>query len=150
MLASVGATLSLALPVGAQVFPSKPIRLIVPFTPGGTTDVLARAIGLELSKVLNQPVVIENVPGAGGSVGAEKASRAAADGYTLLMGHVGTLATNPALYPKLGYDPQRSFTPVAWVARVPNVLVVNPSVPAQSLKELIALAKILSVNNVFS
>lgn len=141
MVAGAGFTLSLALPVRAQVFPSKPMRIIVPFTPGGTTDVLARAIGLELSKALNQPVVIENVPGAGGSLGAEKASKAAADGYTLLMGHVGTLATNPALYPKLGYDPQRSFTPVAWVARVPNVLVVNPSVPAQNLKELIALAK---------
>ncbi|MFC5496907.1 Bug family tripartite tricarboxylate transporter substrate binding protein [Caenimonas terrae] len=128
--------------VSAQgTFPSRPLRIIVPFTPGGSSDVLARAIGVELGKALGQPVLIDNVPGAGGSVGAEKASKAPADGYTLLMGHIGTLAINPSLYPKLGYDPVRSFTPVAWVARVPNVLVVNTSVPAHTLKELIALAK---------
>lgn len=124
-----------------QAFPARPMRIIVPFTPGGSSDVLARAIGLELGKAFGQPVVIENVPGAGGSLGAEKAARAPADGYTLLMGHIGTLAINPSLYPKLGYDPQRSFTPVAWIARVPNVLVVNAAVPAQTLKELVALAK---------
>jgi tripartite-type tricarboxylate transporter receptor subunit TctC len=117
------------------------MRIIVPFTPGGSTDVLARAIGLELSKALGQPVVIENVPGAGGSIGAEKVAKSPADGHTLLMGHIGTLAINPSLYRKLGYDPQRSFTPVAWMARVPNVLVVNASVPARNLQELIALAK---------
>lgn len=122
-------------------FPAKPLRIIVPFTPGGSSDVLARAIGVELSRSLQQPVVIENVPGAGGSLGAEKAARAPADGHTLLMGHVGTLAVNPALYPKLPYDPVRSFAPVAWVARVPNLLVVHPSVPAQDLKELVAYAK---------
>ncbi|MDB5929981.1 MAG: hypothetical protein JWR60_1688 [Polaromonas sp.] len=141
ILAGAGSALSMALPAFAQAFPSKPMRIIVPFTPGGSTDVLARAIGLELSKALGQPVVIENVPGAGGSIGAEKAAKSPADGYTLLMGHIGTLAINPSLYPKLGYDPQRSFTPVAWMARVPNVLVVNAAVPAQTLKELIALAK---------
>jgi len=125
----------------AQSFPSKPMRIVVPFTPGGSTDVLARAIGLELGKALGQPVVVENVPGAGGSLGAEKVARAPADGHTLLMGHIGTLAINPSLYPRLGYDPQRSFAPLAWVARVPNVLVVNASVPAQTLKELLALAR---------
>lgn len=122
-------------------FPSKPLRIVVPFTPGGSSDVLARAIGVEISRSLQQPVVIENVPGAGGSLGAEKAARAPADGYTLLMGHIGTLAVNPALYPKLPYDPVRSFAPVAWVARVPNLLVVHPSVPAKDLKELVAYAK---------
>lgn len=141
LLAGAGAALSAALPARAQGFPTKPMRIVVPFPPGGSTDVLARAIGLELGKALNQPVVIENVPGAGGSLGAERAAKSPADGYTLLMGHIGTLAINPALYPKLGYDPQRSFTPVAWVARVPNVLVVNASVPARNLKELVALAK---------
>lgn len=141
ILAGAGGALSLALPAQAQAFPSKPMRIIVPFTPGGSTDVLARAIGLELSKALGQPVVIENVPGAGGSIGAEKAAKSPADGYTLLMGHIGTLAINPSIYPKLGYDPQRSFTPVAWIARVPNVLVVNASVPARNFQELIALAK---------
>ncbi|HSV44804.1 MAG TPA: tripartite tricarboxylate transporter substrate binding protein, partial [Ramlibacter sp.] len=141
ILAGAGCALSIALPVRAQAFPAKPMRIIVPFPPGGSTDVLARAIGLELGKALGQPVVIENAPGAGGSLGAEKAAKAPADGYTLLMGHIGTLAINPSLYPRLGYDPQRSFTPVAWVARVPNVLVVNASVPARNLKELVALAK---------
>ena len=134
----------LAIPgfqVLAQAFPAKPIRIIVPFTPGGSSDVLARAIGVELGRLLNQAVVVENVPGAGGSLGAEKAARSTADGYTLLMGHIGTLAINPSLYPKLGYDPVRSFAPVAWIARVPNLLVVHDSLPARSLKELVALAK---------
>lgn len=125
----------------AQAFPSRPLRILVPFTPGGSADVLARAIGAEIGKSLAQPVVIENVPGAGGSLGGERAAKSPADGYTLLMGHVGTLAVNPSLYPRLGYDPLRSFAPVAWVARVPNLLVVHPSVPAKDLKELVALAK---------
>lgn len=115
--------------------------MIVPFTPGGTTDILARAIGLELSKSWNTSVVVENVPGAGGSIGAERAAKAAPDGYTLMMGHIGTLAVNPSLYPKLPYDPVKDFAPVAWVARVPNVLVVHPSVPAKNLKELVAYLK---------
>lgn len=143
-LAALGA-LAASLPFPSAwaqgAFPNRPLRIVVPFTPGGSSDVLARAIGLELGKALNQPVVIENVPGAGGSLGAEKVAKSPADGYTLLMGHTGTLAVNPALYPKLGYDPQKSFTPVAWVARVPNVLVVNTSVPASDFKALVALAK---------
>jgi tripartite-type tricarboxylate transporter receptor subunit TctC len=125
----------------AQSYPAKPIRLIVPFTPGGSSDILARAVGQELTKAWNQPVVIDNVPGAGGSIGAERGAKAVADGYTLLMGHIGTLAVNPSLYPKLGYDPVKDFAPVAWVARVPNVLVVHPSVKAGSLAEFIALAR---------
>ncbi len=125
----------------SAVYPSKPIRLIVPFTPGGSSDILARAVGLELTKAWGQPVVIDNIAGAGGSIGADKAAKSAADGYTLLMGHIGTLAVNPSLYPDLSYKPLIDFAPVAWVARVPNVLVVNPSVPAKNLKELIALAK---------
>ena len=125
----------------AQPYPSKPIRLIVPFTPGGSTDILGRAIGQKLAEALAQQVVIENRPGAGGSIGAEAAARAAPDGYTLLMGHIGTLAVNPSLYPKLGYDPLKSFVPVAWVARVTNVLVVNPAVPAHTVQELVKLAR---------
>ncbi|HTO47690.1 MAG TPA: tripartite tricarboxylate transporter substrate binding protein [Burkholderiales bacterium] len=125
----------------AQPYPSKPIRLIVPFTPGGSTDILGRAIGQKLAEALGQQVVIENRPGAGGSIGAEAAARAAPDGYTLLMGHIGTLAVNPTLYPKLGYDPLKGFAPVAWVARVTNVLVVNPAVPAQTVQELVRLAR---------
>lgn len=124
-----------------SAYPSKPVRIVVPFTPGGSTDILARAIGNELAKSLGQSFVIENVPGAGGSIGADKVAKSAADGYTLLMGHIGTLAVNPSLYPNLPYNPIKDFAPVAWVARVPNVLVVNKGVPAQNLKELIALAK---------
>jgi len=125
----------------AQSYPDKPIRLVVPFPPGGTSDILGRAIGQKLAEAWGQPVVIDNVPGAGGSVGADKVAKAAPDGYTILMGHIGTLAVNPLVYPKLSYDPIKNFAPVAWVARVPNVLVVHPSVPAKSLTELVALAK---------
>ncbi len=125
----------------APTYPSKPIRMVVPFTPGGSTDILARAIGQKLTEAWGQPVVIDNVPGAGGAIGADKVAKAAADGYTLLMGHIGTLAVNPSLYPALPYNPTKDFAPVAWVARVPNVLVVHPSVAAHTLKELVALAK---------
>lgn len=125
----------------AASYPNKPIRLIVPFTPGGSTDILARAIGQELTKAWGQSVIIENIAGAGGSIGADKVAKASADGYTLLMGHIGTLAVNPSLYPKLPYNAVKDFAPVAWVARVPNVLVVHPSVKATTVKELVALAK---------
>lgn len=125
----------------AQTYPNKPIRLIVPFTPGGSTDILARAIGQELTKAWGQSVVIDNVPGAGGSIGADKAAKAPADGYTLLMGHIGTLAVNPSLYPKLPYNPVKDFAPVAWVARVPNILVVNPALPVKNVKDLVSYAK---------
>lgn len=142
------ATLAFALASGTALaqnaaggYPSKPIKLVVPFTPGGSTDILARAIGVELTKAWGQSVVIENVPGAGGSIGADKVAKSPADGYTLLMGHIGTLAVNPSLYPNLPYDPVKSFAPVAWVARVPNVLVVHPSVKANNVKELVALAQ---------
>ncbi len=122
-------------------YPTKPIRMVVPFTPGGSSDILARSIGLELSKAWGHPVIIDNVPGAGGAIGADKVAKAPADGYTLLMAHIGTLAVNPTLYPNLPYDPVKNFMPVAWVARVPNVLVVHPSVKASTLKEFVALAK---------
>jgi tripartite-type tricarboxylate transporter receptor subunit TctC len=113
----------------------------VPFTPGGSTDILARAIGQELTRAWGQSVIVDNVPGAGGAIGADKVAKAPADGYTLLMGHIGTLAVNPSLYPKLPYNPLKDFAPVAGVARVPNVLVVHPSVPARDVRELVALAK---------
>ena len=125
----------------APTYPQKPIRMIVPFTPGGSTDILARSIGQELAKAWGQSVIIENIAGAGGSIGADKVAKAPADGYTLLMGHIGTLAVNPSLYPKLPYNPVKDFAPVAWVARVPNVLVVNSNVPAKNVQELVALAK---------
>ncbi|WP_218240973.1 Bug family tripartite tricarboxylate transporter substrate binding protein [Comamonas fluminis] len=122
-------------------YPSKAIRMVIPFTPGGSADILGRAIGHELTTAWGQSVVPENVAGAGGSIGADRVAKAAPDGYTLLMGHVGTLAVTPSLYPKLPYDPIKSFTPLAWVARVPNVLVVHPSVPANDLASFIAYAK---------
>lgn len=140
LTSSLTASLSSAQ-TAAQTYPQKPIRMIVPFTPGGSTDILARSIGQELSKAWGQSVIIENIAGAGGSIGADKAAKSPADGYTLLMGHIGTLAVNPSLYPKLPYNPVKDFAPVAWVARVPNVLVVNPNVPAKSVQELVALAK---------
>jgi len=125
----------------AAPFPAKPVRLIVPFTPGGSTDILARAIGQKLAETWGQSVIIDNRPGAGGSIGMEMAAKAAPDGYTLVMGHVGTLAANPALYPKLPYDPVKDFAPITLIAMVPNVLVVGPAVPSQNVRELVALAK---------
>ena len=110
----------------ATGYPSRPIRLIVPFPPGGSTDILARVLGEKLAQGLAQPVVIDNRPGAGGSIGAEAVARAAPDGYTLMMGHLGTLAVNPAIYKNLPYDPVKSFAPVSLTAIVPSVLVVNP------------------------
>jgi tripartite-type tricarboxylate transporter receptor subunit TctC len=114
---------------------------VVPFTPGGSTDILARAFGQELTKAWGQSVIVDNVPGAGGAIGADKVVKASPDGYTLLMGHIGTLAVNPSLYPKLPYNPVKDFAPVVGVARVPNVLVVHPAVAAKDVRELIALAK---------
>ena len=124
----------------APAWPSKPISLIVPFPAGGTTDVLARALGLELSKAVGQPVIVENKPGAGATLGADFVAKAKPDGQTLLMGAVHhTIATS--VYKKLPYDFQKDLAPVTTVALVPNVLVVNPNVPAKSVKELLALAK---------
>jgi len=125
----------------ARAVGDRPLRLIVPFPPGGTSDIMARAIAGQLAESLHETVVIDNKPGAGGSVGADAAARADADGATLLMGHTGTLAVNPSLYPKLPYDPLKSFVPVALVARVPNVLVVNADKGPRTLKELIARAQ---------
>ena len=124
----------------AQAWPSKPISLVVPFPAGGTTDVLARAVGQELSKSLGQPVVVESKPGAGATLGADYVAKSKADGYTLLMGAVHhTIASS--VYKKLPYDFQKDLTPVTTVALVPNVLVINPNVAAKNTKELLALAK---------
>jgi tripartite-type tricarboxylate transporter receptor subunit TctC len=124
----------------AQAYPAKPIRWIVPFPPGGSTDLLARVVGQKLTESWGQQVIVENKGGAGGTLGAAEAARAPADGYTLLMGAIHhTIASS--VYPKLPYDFQKDFAPITVVAIVPNVLVVNPSVPANSTKELIAYAK---------
>jgi tripartite-type tricarboxylate transporter receptor subunit TctC len=125
----------------AQEYPTKPIRLVVPFPAGGTTDILAREVGQYLSVSLGQPVVVDNRPGAGGNIGADLVAKSPPDGYTLLMGTVGTHAINASLYAKIPYDHVKDFAPVILVAGVPNVLVVNPSVPVNSVQELIAYAK---------
>ncbi len=124
----------------AQAYPSKAIRIVVPFPPGGSTDILARIVGQKLTAAWGQQVIIDNKPGAGGTLGAAEVARSAADGYTLLMGAVHhTIATS--VYPKLAYDFQKDFAPVTVLAIVPNVLVLNPAVPAKSVKELIVYAK---------
>ncbi|MES2759402.1 MAG: tripartite tricarboxylate transporter substrate binding protein [Pseudomonadota bacterium] len=133
-----------ALAVGgnamAQAWPAKTLTIVVPFATGGTTDVLARTVGQELSKTLGQPVIVENKPGAGATLGADYVAKARPDGYTLLVGAVHhTIATS--VYKKLPYDFQRDLAPVTTLALVPNVLVVNPKVPARNVKELLALAK---------
>jgi tripartite-type tricarboxylate transporter receptor subunit TctC len=125
----------------AQSYPAKPVRLVVPFPPGGTTDIVARLIGEKLTAQLGQPFVIDNRAGAGGNVGAEMVAKAPADGYTLLMGTVGTHAINKFLYKKLAFDPVASFAPVSLVVSVPNVLVVPVNSPFQTAKELLAAAK---------
>jgi tripartite-type tricarboxylate transporter receptor subunit TctC len=125
----------------SQDYPSRPIRIIVPFPAGGTADLLARQIGPTMSEALRQQVIIENRTGAGGNIGADLAAKSKPDGYTLLMGTVSTHAINPNLYPKMPYDPVKDFAPVTMVARMPNLLVVHPSVPANNVAELIALAK---------
>ena len=136
---------SLALPVAAQSgWPQRPLRLVVPFTPGGTTDLLARAMAPELQQRLGQAVVVDNRPGAGGNIGSAEVAKAT-DGHTLLMGTVGTHAINAALYPRLPYDPVKDFAPVTLVAAVPNVLVLNPANAARygihSVADLIRVAR---------
>ncbi len=123
-------------------WPDRPVRLIVPFTPGGSTDILARALGAELQEAFGQTFVIENRGGAGGTLGSEVVARAAPDGHTLMMGHIGTLAVNPALYRNLSFDTVTSFTPIVLVANVPNIMAVNPrKVQATTATALIAQAK---------
>lgn len=125
----------------AQIYPTKPIRMIVPFTPGGSNDVLARVIAQRLSENWKQPVLAENRPGAGGNIGAEAAARAPADGYTYLVAANNILAINPSLYDKVPFDPLKDFEPVSVLGTVPIVLVVSPSLAVKSLRELVALGK---------
>src|SRR5260221_10114711 len=134
--------IAVALPALAQDYPTKPIKIIVPFAPGGNVDITARAVAPGLSSVLGQPVVVENKPGAGGTIGADFVAKAAPDGYTLLMGSNSTFSVAPSLYPKNPYNPLRDFAPVIMIASAPFVLVVHPGVPAKDARELVALAKV--------
>ena len=134
------AFLAFSAAVFAQAWPAKPIKLVVPYPPGGSADILARAIGQKLGDGLGQAVVIDNRPGAGTAIGAEATAKAAPDGYTIMLGTVSSHAINPALTPGLKYDPVKDFAPVSLVASIPFVLLVHPSLPARSVKDLIALA----------
>src|SRR3954447_9595235 len=122
-------------------YPNRPVTLIVAFTPGGPSDLLARILGKKIEQLLGQPFVIENRPGAGGNIAAEAAAHAAPDGFTLLMGNNSILATNASLYKKIGYDAERDFAAISLIGSQANILVVNPTLPVRSMAELIALAK---------
>ena len=139
--AAAAALAVLATSAWSQAYPNKPVRMIVGFPPGGGTDVVARVIGAKLQEWYGQPVVVENRPGATGTIGADFVAKSAADGYTLIMGHVNSTGIAPNLFAKLPYDPIKDFAAVSYVGYVPNVLAVHPSVPASNVKEFIELAK---------
>ena len=130
-----------AQPQAQSPYPAKAIRYVVPFPAGGPLDIVARALGQELNRSWGQPVIIDNRPGAGGNIGADVVAKAPPDGYTILMGAVSTHAINVTLYSRLPYDPIKDFSPVTLITSVPNVLVVHPSIPAKTVRELIAIAK---------
>jgi tripartite-type tricarboxylate transporter receptor subunit TctC len=132
---------AVAFSANAQTYPSRPIRFVVPYPAGGPLDTVARLLAQKVSESVKQPVIVDNKPGAGGNIGAADVAKAPPDGYTLLMGAVATHAINPTLYASIPYDPIRDFTPIMQVASTPNVLVVNPSIPASTVKEFIAYAK---------
>ena len=132
---------ALHAPGFAQNFPARPVTLVVPFPPGGGTDTGARVIAEQLSRRWNQPVIVENKGGAAGQIGADFVAKSKADGYTLLLGNIGTQAINPLLYPKLPYDADKAFAPVSLVAELPLAMMVHPSVPAKTAAEFVALAK---------
>jgi tripartite-type tricarboxylate transporter receptor subunit TctC len=141
LLALAALALLAAPPAAAQGWPSQPIHLVVPYAPGGPVDLSARLLGAKLQLALGQPLIVENKPGAGGNLGADYAAKSPADGYTLVMGAIATHAINPALYPKLPYDPLRDFRHVALVVQVPNVLVVNNDLGARNIDEFVSLVK---------
>lgn len=136
-----GAAATPVLAQSAASYPVKPVRFIAPFPPGGSTDLLARLVAQKLTEAWGQQVIVENRGGAAGTIGVELAARAAPDGYTLVMGHVGTFGVNPTLYPKLPYDAIRDFAPVTVLATVPNGMAVHPSLPVKTARDFIALAK---------
>jgi tripartite-type tricarboxylate transporter receptor subunit TctC len=141
VFSAVVAAFAVTLPAQAQQFPNKPIRIVVPFAAGGTSDILARAIGPHLTTAWGQPVIVENRTGANGNVGAEFVAKSPADGYTMLLSDVGALSINPSVYPSMPFDPAKDFSPIVMVSYSPHVLAVHPSVPVSNVKELIAYAK---------
>jgi len=139
-VAAFAAILAVSLPAYAQ-YPGKPIRVVVPFAAGGTSDILARAIGPKLTEAWGQPVIVENRTGANGNVGGDFVAKSAPDGYTMLLSDVGALAINPSVYPDMPFDPAKDFSPIVMVSYSPHVLAVHPSLPVKDVKELIAYAK---------
>jgi tripartite-type tricarboxylate transporter receptor subunit TctC len=143
----LAAALAWAQGAAAQAYPSKPIRLIAPFAPGGALDLIARGVGGELSKSLGQPVIVENRAGAAGAIGSDAVAKAAPDGYTILLGATTTHGINPAFNPKsLPYDAVRDFTPISLVGTIPHALIVNPKLPVHSVQDLVKLGKSRSLN----
>jgi tripartite-type tricarboxylate transporter receptor subunit TctC len=140
-LAAVLVAVCLVVPALADSYPSRPISLVVAFTPGGPSDILARILGQKLSEILGKPIVVDNRPGAGGNVAAEFVARSNPDGYTLLMGNNSILATNAALYANIRFNVEKDFIPISLVGSQANILVVNPKLPVKSMSDLIALAK---------
>src|SRR6266702_835060 len=144
LAALIAFTTLCAVPIAnaqTPVYPSRPIRLVVPFPAGGTTDILARSVAQKLTEAWGQPVVVDNRPGAAGNIGAELVAKSAPDGYTILEGALSTHAVNVSLYARMPYDPVKDFVPITLVAVTPDVLVLNPSLPVNSVAELIAYAK---------
>jgi tripartite-type tricarboxylate transporter receptor subunit TctC len=130
-----------ALAFGQASYPNRPVRMIVPFAPGGASDFVARIISPRFSELLGQQIVVDNRPGASGNIGMDAAAKAPTDGYTIYLGNIGTIAINPAIFPNLSVNPQKDFIPITEVADVPSILVANPGVPANTVAELVALAK---------
>jgi tripartite-type tricarboxylate transporter receptor subunit TctC len=130
-----------AVPTHAQDFPNRPITLVIPFAPGGSTTIVGRGVADKMGELLGEKVIVDNRPGAGGTVGTKAVAKSEPDGYTLVLGYTGTLAIGPSLYKNVGYDPRKDFAPIGMIGNAPNSLVVNPSFPAKTLAELIAYAK---------
>lgn len=148
LLAAAAPAALLASPawVGAQTWPARPIRIVVPYPPGGSSDIIARALSQPLSEALGQPVIIDNKPGANGNLGADLVAHSAPDGYTLLLCDVGALAISPSVYTRLGFDPSKDLRGVTMLAYSPHLLVVHPSVPVNNLAELVAYSKKTDLN----
>jgi tripartite-type tricarboxylate transporter receptor subunit TctC len=137
----MAAVLLAAFPARAQNFPTKPIRIVVPFAPGGTSDILSRALGPHITTAWGQPVIVENRTGANGNVGADYVAKSAPDGYTMLLSDVGALSINPSVYTNMPFDPVKDFSPIVMVSYSPHVLAVHPSLPVNNVNELIAYAR---------
>jgi tripartite-type tricarboxylate transporter receptor subunit TctC len=138
---AVAALAAIAGAASAQTYPNKPIRIIVPYAAGGTSDILARQIGPKMTEAWGQPVIVENKPGANGNVGADFVAKSAPDGYTMLLADIGALCISPSVFPQLPFDPTKDFSPIVMVSYSPHVLAVHPSVPVNSVQELISYAK---------